>query len=197
MYHLTPCLAQTSFRGTVEMVVHELQTQNQSMRPAAPLSSYIAVSLSNVIATSCQYEALKYVTFPVQTLGKCAKMIPVMAWGTLISHKAYSAKDFSVAALVTAGCTCFLLSGKATSQGADQSSYLGFACMLVYLAFDGFTATFQVCSCDPPPPPTRICVPRPPPGAHVTPASNFCSTSLATILSCFSMSAFICRTVVV
>ena len=136
--------------GTFEMVVHILQAQNQSMRPAAPLSSYIAVSLSNVIATSYQYEALKYVTFPVQTLGKCAKMIPVMAWGTLIYHKAYSAKDFCVAALVTAGCTCFLLSGKATSKGANQSSYLGFACMLVYLAFDGFTATFQVCSCEPP-----------------------------------------------
>ncbi|DBA71674.1 TPA: hypothetical protein ACH3X2_001127 [Trebouxia sp. C0005] len=120
-----------------------LAAQNLSMRPAAPLSSYIAVSLSNVIATTCQYEALKHVTFPVQTLGKCAKMIPVMAWGTLISHKAYSAKDFCVAALVTAGCTCFLLSGKAASKGANQSSYLGFTCMLVYLAFDGFTATFQ------------------------------------------------------
>ncbi len=165
------------------MVVHELQAQNQSMGPAAPLASYIAVSLSNVIATSCQYEALKYVTFPVQSLGKCAKMIPVMAWGTLISHKAYSAKDFCVAALVTAGCTCFLLSGKATSKGANQSSYLGFACMLVYLAFDGFTATFQVCSCEPPL--TRACqsprLHRPPPfGPHFTPYSHFCSFASAT-----------------
>ena len=141
------------------MVVHELQAQNLSMRPAAPLSSYIAVSLSNVIATTCQYEALKHVTFPVQTLGKCAKMIPVMAWGTLISHKAYSAKDFCVAALVTAGCTCFLLSGKAASKGANQSSYLGFTCMLVYLAFDGFTATFQVCSCRTPPYPGHASLP--------------------------------------
>jgi adenosine 3'-phospho 5'-phosphosulfate transporter B2 len=38
---------------------------------------YCLVSFSNVVATSCQYEALKYVSFPVQTLGKCAKMIPV------------------------------------------------------------------------------------------------------------------------
>ena len=27
-----------------------------------------------------QYEALKHVSFPLQTLGKCAKMIPVMVW---------------------------------------------------------------------------------------------------------------------
>ncbi|KAH7676874.1 UAA transporter protein [Dioscorea alata] len=31
-----------------------------------------------VYNTTCQYEALKYVSFPVQTLAKCAKMIPVM-----------------------------------------------------------------------------------------------------------------------
>ena len=158
------------------MVVHGLQAQNQSMRPAAPLSSYIAVSLSNVIATSCQYEALKYVTFPVQTLGKCAKMIPVMAWGTLISHKAYSAKDVCVAALVTAGCTCFLLSGQATSKGANQSSCPGLACMLVYLAFDGFTATFQLCSPQTPPP-TRI---FPPP---LYPLRGTCDSCLKLVLN--------------
>ena len=69
-----------------------LQAKQQSAAPAAPVTSYAAVSLSNVIATSCQYEALKHVAFPVQTLGKCAKMIPVMIWGTLISRKAYSLK---------------------------------------------------------------------------------------------------------
>ena len=29
----------------------------------------------------------RYVSFPVQTLGKCAKILPVMAWGTVIMHK--------------------------------------------------------------------------------------------------------------
>ncbi len=53
----------------------------------APAYAYAAVSLSNVVATTCQYEALKYVTFPLQTLGKTAKMIPVMLWGSLIGGK--------------------------------------------------------------------------------------------------------------
>ncbi len=53
----------------------------------APAYGYAAVSLSNVVATTCQYEALKYVTFPLQTLGKCAKMLPVMLWGSLILRK--------------------------------------------------------------------------------------------------------------
>lgn len=38
----------------------------------------------------CQYEALRYLTFPLQTLAKCAKMIPVMLWGAAINRKTYS-----------------------------------------------------------------------------------------------------------
>lgn len=86
------------------------------MRPKAPLYSYAAVSASNVLATTCQYEALRHVTLPVQTLGKCAKMIPVMVWGALILRKRYSTKDYSRALLVTAGCTMFLMSGEVSSN---------------------------------------------------------------------------------
>lgn len=64
-----------------------------------------------MVATFCQYEALKYVSFPVQTLGKCAKMIPVMIWGTLVNQKTYKAKDYGIALLVTAGCVLFAMTG--------------------------------------------------------------------------------------
>lgn len=71
---------------------------------------------SNVVATFCQYEALKYVSFPVQTLGKCAKMIPVMIWGTAVNGKSYKAKDYIVALLVTMGCVLFALTGALLSH---------------------------------------------------------------------------------
>ena len=74
-------------------------------------SIMLVVSLSNVIATTCQYEALKYLSFPVQTLGKCAKMIPVMIWGFLINQKRYGVSDVGIAIAVTAGCTIFGLYG--------------------------------------------------------------------------------------
>ena len=69
------------------------------------------VSLSNVIASTCQYEALKHVSFVVQLrdgtrmarvyevvrlclgplwlrmLGKSFKTIPVMMWGMVVSGK--------------------------------------------------------------------------------------------------------------
>lgn len=121
-----------------------MQAQQQPFAPAAPIKSYAAVSFSNIIATSCQYEALKYVAFPVQTLGKCAKMIPVMIWGSLISRKAYPAKDYTAALLVTAGCTGFLFNRGAVSGRSRETSLPGGILMLTYLAFDGFTSTFQV-----------------------------------------------------
>ena len=41
-----------------------------------------AITTDRVDALTC-----RYVSFPVQTLGKCAKILPVMAWGTVIMHK--------------------------------------------------------------------------------------------------------------
>lgn len=78
------CLA---YKQGVNHAAHALQWTKESLAPVAPAYAYAAVSLSNVVATTCQYEALKYVTFPLQTLGKTAKMIPVMLWGSLIGGK--------------------------------------------------------------------------------------------------------------
>lgn len=116
------------------------------LKPVAPVYTYAAVSLSNVVATTCQYEALKYVSFPVQTLGKCAKMLPVMIWGILILRKKYGWKDFAIAFIITGGCTMFLLTGEVKSKVSSSlldSSIWGLLLMLGYLGFDGFTSTFQ------------------------------------------------------
>jgi len=109
-----------------------------------PLWKYFAVSMSNVAATWCQYEALKYVSFPVQMLGKSFKMMPVMIWGILISGQKYKLQDWLIAAGVTGGVTGFLLSGDIKSKHASQdSSVYGLVLMLGFLACDGFTSTFQ------------------------------------------------------
>ena len=121
-----------------------------NVQPVAGIHRYCAVSLSNVIATYCQYEALKYVSFPVQTLGKCAKMIPVMIWGYLINQRRYVMQDYFIAAGVTLGCTMFALYGDVSSsaakhhgKGGKDTSMYGVGLMLGYLGFDGFTSTFQ------------------------------------------------------
>ncbi|MBA0707991.1 hypothetical protein Golax_019987 [Gossypium laxum] len=91
-----------------------LVASKKALDPVAPVYKYCLVSVTNILTTTCQYEALKYVSFPVQTLAKCAKMIPVMA-GT----------DFSP-----------------YGKGRENTVW-GISLMVGYLGFDGFTSTFQ------------------------------------------------------
>lgn len=117
-------------------------------KPQAPIASYAAVSISNVIATTCQYEALRYLSFPLQTLGKTSKMVPNMLWGSLILHKRYKCQDYVLAIAITGGCALFGTSGSVAAKAADRTamphaSTAGVALMVTYLAFDGFTSTWQ------------------------------------------------------
>ncbi|KAF3453815.1 hypothetical protein FNV43_RR04256 [Rhamnella rubrinervis] len=124
-----------------------LLASKKALNPVAPVYKYCLVSVSNILTTTCQYEALKYVSFPVQTLAKCAKMIPVMVWGTVIMQKKYKGNDYFLAFLVTLGCSVFIL----YPAGSDISPYgkgrentvWGVSLMIGYLGFDGFTSTFQ------------------------------------------------------
>jgi len=110
----------------------------------ATLWKYFAISLSNVAASTCQYEALKWVSFPVQMLGKSFKMMPVMIWGIVISQKNYGITDWLVAAAVTGGVTEFLMTGNISAPASDANdSAYGLALLVGFLLFDGFTSTFQ------------------------------------------------------
>lgn len=124
----------------------------ESPKATPPLWKYAAISVSNVAATTCQYEALKYVSFPVQMLGKSSKMVPVMGWGIAVNGKSYRIMDWLIALAVTGGCTLFLLGGSIVSAkhrhaGHDDPGYLlagmGLMLMLGYLVCDGFTSVFQ------------------------------------------------------
>lgn len=124
-----------------------LLASKKALDPVAPVYKYCLVSITNILTTTCQYEALKYVSFPVQTLAKCAKMIPVMVWGTLIMQKKYQGRDYMLAFLVTLGCSVFILYPAASdinpySRGRENTVW-GVSLMIGYLGFDGFTSTFQ------------------------------------------------------
>ncbi len=49
----------------------------------APFYYYAPASVSNTLSSWAQYEALKYLSFPTQTLSKSCKIIPVMLVGAL------------------------------------------------------------------------------------------------------------------
>lgn len=120
------------------------RVKGEEFSATAPIWKYAMVSLSNFCATTCQYEALRWVSFPVQMLGKSFKMMPVMVWGMAISQKKYSCTDWFIAAAVTAGVTAFLVSGDIHAPHAVQyNSLMGLLLLAVFLVCDGFTSTFQ------------------------------------------------------
>jgi adenosine 3'-phospho 5'-phosphosulfate transporter B2 len=112
----------------------------------APALSYMAISLSNVWASTCQYEALKYVSFAVQMLAKSFKMIPVMLWGMVINGKRYAMIDWLIAIIVTLGVTGFLLAGPIEAgdeDGGTAKPIKGLVLLLCFLALDGLTSNMQ------------------------------------------------------
>merc|ERR1712088_1079688 len=83
-------------------------------RHKAPLYKYSYCSLSNILSSWCQYEALKYISFPTQVLAKASKVIPVMLMGKIVSKRKYEYYEYVVAVLITIGMIAFLL-------GSDES----------------------------------------------------------------------------
>eukprot|EP01102_Stenamoeba_stenopodia_P021949 TRINITY_DN8978_c0_g1_i2.p1 TRINITY_DN8978_c0_g1~~TRINITY_DN8978_c0_g1_i2.p1 ORF type:complete len:339 (-),score=46.63 TRINITY_DN8978_c0_g1_i2:156-1172(-) len=120
-----------------------MRFRGESLVNAAPIHKCASISVSNTLATYCQYEALKYVSFPTQTLGKCGKMIPVIILGLLIGGKKYTMNDFAIALLVTFGCTIFVTTGNIADSHQGEDSGFGLALMGGYLFCDGFTSVFQ------------------------------------------------------
>mmetsp|Transcript_31156 Transcript_31156/g.73140 ORF Transcript_31156/g.73140 Transcript_31156/m.73140 type:complete len:349 (+) Transcript_31156:39-1085(+) len=119
----------------------------ESLANKAPLRFYLIVSLSNVIASTCQYEALKHVSFVVQMLGKSFKTIPVMIWGVVVSGKRYSLNDWLLAVVVTCGITIFLISGPhgpgSARDGSGSSTLAGLVLLSGFLTFDGLTSVME------------------------------------------------------
>ena len=60
---------------TCAVAAASLKYLGQSLAPSAPLLLFAIPSVANVVGSSAQYEALKYVSFPLQALSKCAKSV--------------------------------------------------------------------------------------------------------------------------
>jgi len=113
-------------------------------RHKAPLFKYSYCSFSNIMSSWCQYEALKYVSFPTQVLAKATKIIPVMLMGKLVSNKTYERYEYLVAVLISLGMMAFLFGKDGSSDKADQSTTVsGLVILVGYMAFDAFTSNWQ------------------------------------------------------
>mmetsp|Transcript_16061 Transcript_16061/g.61242 ORF Transcript_16061/g.61242 Transcript_16061/m.61242 type:complete len:324 (-) Transcript_16061:1232-2203(-) len=109
-----------------------------------PLSMFAKTGLSQVSAKALTSLALgKGVSFPVMTLAKSAKMVPVMIGSLVMNPKTtrYPPRQYLQAALIILGTVVVSMAKKKSSGGA--SSIPGLLCLLAALCCDGYTGGSQ------------------------------------------------------
>ena len=111
----------------------------------APLYKYSYASISNTLSSWCQYEALKFVSFPTQVLAKASKVIPVMVMGKFVSNRTYPLSEYCTAALLSVGVGLFLLAADPSAQKehTTETTIAGLIILAGYMAFDSFTSNWQ------------------------------------------------------
>jgi adenosine 3'-phospho 5'-phosphosulfate transporter B2 len=108
-------------------------------------------SVSNMLSSWCQYEALQYVSFPAAMLFKAFKIMPTMVMGSLLNNKRYDDYEYAVATTIGLGVYLFIsstdnLSFSINSFGDPEGvtgTWCGVALLLFFLFFDSFTGQWQ------------------------------------------------------
>lgn len=110
----------------------------------APLYKYSYSSFSNIMSSWCQYEALKFVSFPTQVMAKASKIIPVMLMGKIVSKKTYQTYEYVTALMISMGLSMFLLTSQdAVKDKGTVTTFSGVIILLGYLLFDAFSPNWQ------------------------------------------------------
>lgn len=118
---------------------------------SSPLWEYSFPSVANMLSSWCQYEALKYVSFPTQMLAKALKLVPVMLMGKFLHNKSYESYEYVSAAAVGFGLYLFLDSSEhidfRQNVFGDPEGISGVWCgvvlLILFLFFDSFTGQWQ------------------------------------------------------
>lgn len=114
-----------------------------------PLYTHSFISISNTISSWCQYEALKFVSFPTQTVCKAAKVVPTMLLGSILRNDKRPTSDYIMGICLALGAGLFFFSSKVDRHSSDSKDFYfgnaisGIILMIDYLFFDAFTLNWQ------------------------------------------------------
>ena len=108
----------------------------------APLLAFTPCALSNTISSWSQYASLKYVSFPVQTIFKSSKIIPVMIMGKLLKGTNYPFSQYTEAIMITVGVAIFSIASKSPTK-ETATELIGLVFLVCYVCFDSFTSQWQ------------------------------------------------------
>lgn len=109
----------------------------------APLYKFSFCAATNVVSAWCQYEALKYVSFPTQVLSKSCKVIPVMLMGKVVSRNKYEVYEYVTAVLISLGMVMFMFGSHDEYSASRAVTWSGAALLALYMVCDSFTSSWQ------------------------------------------------------
>eukprot|EP01062_Namystynia_karyoxenos_P023238 TRINITY_DN18948_c0_g1_i1.p2 TRINITY_DN18948_c0_g1~~TRINITY_DN18948_c0_g1_i1.p2 ORF type:complete len:408 (+),score=145.78 TRINITY_DN18948_c0_g1_i1:153-1226(+) len=113
--------------------------------PGIPQNMFFMTGFTQVSAKYCTNAALaNHVSFPVATLAKSGKMVPVMIGSLFIGGAQYTLRDYLQVAAIVAGTCIVSLGGSGGKHGGGAGgSYWGLAFICGSLLCDGLTGGVQ------------------------------------------------------
>lgn len=105
-----------------------------------------ATSLFCCSAMAASNEALRYVSYPTQSLAKSCKLVPIMIMGLLVERRTYSVQQYLGVALITSGIMLYNLieiNTKGHASKERQDTTYGMGLLILSLSLDGLVAAYQ------------------------------------------------------
>jgi hypothetical protein len=110
-----------------------------------PLGYFLTISATQTLGSPFSYIAMNYITYPMVTLVKSCKLVPVMVMGALIGGKRFSLLEYFCCLMITLGVVLFtcLKPNMGTETGSLLSVAIGCGLVVINLSFDGMTNALQ------------------------------------------------------
>lgn len=97
-----------------------------------------------MLAMAASNEALRYVSYPTQVLGKSCKMVPVMVGGLLLGGRTFKLLQYVQVLVITAGVVVFNFGAPgAGGKGGGGDSTYGLTLIFISLVMDAVTGGLQ------------------------------------------------------
>lgn len=128
----------------IAIIVNKVMTSPTSFSPPY---KYCICSMGNILSSWFQYEALKFVGFPLQVLSKSSKILFAMIMGKIVQEKSFPWSQYGAATVIMAGIAIFKIydTEDTKEEGADAKSNQAFGALLLlcYVGCDSFTSNYQ------------------------------------------------------
>jgi len=126
------------------MTIYKRGSARDFVRDRTPVWLYACCGASYMFAMLSSTNALKYVNYPTQVIGKACKPIAVMILGIILAGKRYGLQKIICVCIIVIGVILFMYNpDKAGSDSNGFNLGWGELFLLGSLFLDGFTGVFQ------------------------------------------------------